>query len=222
MKIARIVYALALVAGLFVPGLWSCSSPVPEGRYVVEGRMKGVDRTVRLLTDKFALVDTSEVVRGRFRFEGEASEPKLLFLVQPGTAEPMIAGVFVEGGGRIKICGTVAEGDERRVKVTGTEINETFYRVMDGVRRITESDEYTAEQGAQRDSAVLALVEPEILRHCGDIMGEILLGNVSKLYSPQRILELLEMFPRERRDSSFQLLSLEARARMALAKDAEE
>lgn len=210
----RLKIMTAAIAALLMAAMWSCSGPVPEGRFVIEGNLKGADGHLRLLTRRFALADTTISKNGRFRFEGEVTEPALMFIVKPGTAQPMLAGLFVESGKRIKISGNVAEGEERRIKVSGSEMNETYYHVMEEGRRISEDTLNRAP--AERDSAVLAIIEPAMLANTDNVMGEVLLSNIAKFYSPRRMLEILDRFPRQRRDSSLQLLSLEGWALTAI------
>ena len=86
--------------------------------YVIEGQVAGIeDQTIYLMNDQREAVDSTAMVAGAFKFEGEVEQPAQLYLA---TDHPF-AIVYVEKG-TIAVAGSIE--DPQTITVTGTPAND--------------------------------------------------------------------------------------------------
>ena len=87
--------------------------------YVIEGQMEGAeDQTVYMLNEKAERVDSTELVAGAFKFEGEVEKPALMYL---GMDARPFAIVYIEKG-TIAVKGSME--DRQSIVVSGTPSND--------------------------------------------------------------------------------------------------
>ncbi len=112
--------------------------------YVIEGQLEGAeDQTVYLMNDKGEKCDSTQMVAGAFKFEGEVEQPAQLYLA----TERPFAIVYLEKG-NIAVAGSME--DRQSITVSGTPANDAreAYGAWQGefmeAYRAAEAEEQTA------------------------------------------------------------------------------
>jgi thiol-disulfide isomerase/thioredoxin len=86
--------------------------------YVIEGQLEGAeDQTIFLMNEKGEKSDSTAMVAGAFKFEGEVEKPALMYLA----AERPFAIVYIENG-TIAVKGSIE--DPQSITVSGTTAND--------------------------------------------------------------------------------------------------
>ena len=86
--------------------------------YVIEGQLEGAeDQTIFLMNEKGEKSDSTAMVAGAFKFEGEVEKPALMYLA----AERPFAIVYIENG-TIAVKGSIE--DPQSISVSGTTAND--------------------------------------------------------------------------------------------------
>lgn len=167
--------------------------------YTVTGNVEGVEGYVYLEnTEDHAIIDSAEVVDGRFVFKGTAEVPMLAVVhdALSDDADPAIyASLFLEPGD------VVIESDEEDITVSGTPANDAFAAFRTARRELLDryyspetSDEERASIEAEHDAMVRKAMEDNRTNLFGAI---VLAQNLAYELSGSEMIAEIEMFPAE-------------------------
>ena len=134
--------------------------------YVIEGQLEGAeDQIVYLMNDKGEKCDSTQMVAGAFKFEGEVEQPAQLYLA----TERPFAIVYLEKG-NIAVAGSME--DRQSITVSGTPANDAreAYGAWQGefmeAYRAAEAEEQTA-----MEEEYYATIREKVAENTGNLFG---------------------------------------------------
>ena len=161
--------------------------------YVIEGQVAGMeDQTIYLMNDQREAVDSTVMVAGAFKFEGEAEKPAQFYLA---TDHPF-AIVYVEKGA-IAVAGSFEE--PQSITVSGTPANDarTAYvawssEFMEAYRAATPEEQTAMEE------EYYATIRERVDQNAGNLFGvKLYLSELSYGATAAEMLEQVEKFSPE-------------------------
>ena len=161
--------------------------------YVIEGQVAGMeDQTIYLMNDQREAVDSTAMVAGAFKFEGEAEKPAQFYLA---TDHPF-AIVYVEKGA-IAVAGSFEE--PQSITVSGTPANDarTAYvawssEFMEAYRAATPEEQTAMEE------EYYATIRERVDQNAGNLFGvKLYLSELSYGATAAEMLEQVEKFSPE-------------------------
>lgn len=189
---------LTLLAAAVI-GLCSCSS----NKYVIKGEIEGLTGTI-YLADADGMqtntpLDSARVEEGKFRFEGTATMPDLVYIHNGGGEMiPLLTEVFTEPG-TIELKGSINE--PTAIVATGTPANDAntafkqqFAQLIEQYYATETTDEERADIEKQADEMTREAVEQNKENYFG-----VMLFTSQMTYdmSGEEIIEAIEEFPAE-------------------------
>lgn len=174
--------------------LAACNS---QPRYVVQGDIEGLEGTLYLMKGD-SLVDSAAVVGGKFRFEGSAARPDMLYLLdsREGNPDKLAMQLIVEPGTLV----VAGEGDPTVYRATGTPSNDAFAAYDRKSRALIEEyreEGTTDERRGQIEEEFNGLGEKAREENSGNYFGAMLLADQAYDLSGQEILDAIATFSPE-------------------------
>ncbi len=134
--------------------------------YVITGQMEGFeDQTVYLMNSQRENIDSTQMVAGSFKFEGEVEQPTQLYLA---TDHPF-AIVYVEKG-EIAVAGSIEE--PQTITVTGTPANNARAEYTEWESAFMESYRAaTPEEQTAMEEEYYATIREKVAENAANLFG---------------------------------------------------
>ena len=161
--------------------------------YVIEGQVAGIeDQTVYLMNDKREHIDSTQIVDGAFKFEGEVEQPAQVYLA---TDHPF-AIVYVEKGA-IAVAGSIEE--PQTITVKGTPANDARAEYVEWQSAFMESYRAaTPEEQTAMEEEYYATIGEYVAQNAGNLFGvKLYLSELSYGATAAEMLEQVEKFSPE-------------------------
>ncbi len=161
--------------------------------YVIEGQVAGIeDQTIYLMNNQRENVDSTQIVAGAFKFEGEAEKPAQLYLA---TDHPF-AIVYVEKGS-IAVAGSIEE--PQTITVTGTPANDARTEYTKWEISFMESYRAaTPEEQTAMEEEYYATIAERVAQNADNLFGvKLYLSEMSYGATATEMLEQVEKFSPE-------------------------
>ena len=185
--------------------------------YVIEGQVAGIeDQTIYLMNSQRENVDSTQIVAGAFKFEGEAEQPAQMYLA---TDHPF-ALVYVEKG-NIAVAGSIEE--PQSITVSGTPANDARAEYVAWNIEFMEAYRAAeAEAQTAMEEEYYAKIAERVAQNAGNLFGvKLYLSEMSYGATATEMLEQVEKFSPEMQltDDVVKLKELaEAKAKVEVGK----
>ncbi|MBQ2414579.1 MAG: DUF4369 domain-containing protein, partial [Rikenellaceae bacterium] len=161
--------------------------------YVIEGQLEGAeDQTIFLMNEKGEKSDSTAMVAGAFKFEGEVEKPALMYLA----AERPFAIVYIENG-TIAVKGSIE--DPQSITVSGTTANDA--RTDFNAFQSEFMAGYREAASEVQDSLVevyYSNIRERVAQNAGNLFGvKLYLSELSYEATATEMLEQVEKFSPE-------------------------